>query len=135
MPVIRETAFRAGRISLTEIPVSPDFRYTIRIYSLDSSIPGSAHVRIYGLHAEQQFALAPDVALGEATLPLALPAAPADNRPGYLEVRDVSAIASITNYTAIRVDIEPVGARLLLWAFATVTSNVTQNVTVLEPVR
>lgn len=135
LPVVREASFRRDRISLTNLPVTSTFRYTIRVYSLGSLTPASARIRVYGLHPEQKLAQIPDAKLGEVTLALTPPASPASFRPAYLELSGVNSFAGTQNYDSIRVDVEPVESGVLLWAFASVTNNTTQQVTIIEPVR
>ena len=135
LPIVRAASFRHDRISLTNLPATSTFRFTIRVYSLGSLTSASARIRVYGLHPEQKLAQIPDAKLGEVTLALTPPASPASFRPAYLELFGVDSFAPTQNFDFIRVDVEPLESGVLLWAFASVTNNTTQQVTIIEPVR
>lgn len=137
LPLPRESAFRSGKFSLVDVPVTDGFRQTLRIYELDGTPrEASVRVRVYRLDpAHTQPYDDPDELLGELVLPLqfhpvtgTLP-----EHPGYAQVAELSTLAPLGGAEHLRLEIEPVTAGLKLWAFVTVIHNETQHATVITP--
>jgi len=137
LPVPRESAFRAAKFSLVDVPVTEGFRQTLRIYELDGTPrEASVRARIYRIDpAHTQPYDDPDELLGEATLPLLF--MPFDEvlvlHPGYAEVTNLGTLAPLGDAERLRIEIEPVTEGLRLWAFVTVIHNETQHATVITP--
>ncbi len=107
IPIVRADQFATDGVALLGIPTDPRFRVTLRIYSLDRT---DQPVRVVGF---QSFVR--DVRLST----------PADIfEPAYAEVSDMPR-------TVTRVIVVSPGTRI--WAFITVTNNVTQHITTITP--
>lgn len=133
IPVVRESEFRTGKTVLVNVPTRADFRQQLRIFGISSpSGGGDVNVRIFS---------------GGDTVPLAqtiLRIAPAENRdtlpgadafprfPGYAEIMSLNALVPATT-DRFRVEVEPLTPGLRYWAFISVTSNTTQQVTLITP--
>jgi hypothetical protein len=106
IPVVRANEFSTDGVALLGIPTDPRFRITLRIYSLDRT---DQPVRVVGISFVR------DVHLST----------PADNfEPAYAEVSDLPR-------TVTRLLVISPGTRV--WAFITVTNNVTQQITTITP--
>jgi hypothetical protein len=137
LPVPREAAFRNSRFSLVDVPVTPGFRQTLRVYEIDGT-PRVASVRIraYRLNPSRTQPFGdPDELLGETDVPLAFTASQAalPEYPGYAQVTDLSTFAPLGDVERLRLEVEPVTPGLRLWAFVTVIHNETQHATVITP--
>jgi hypothetical protein len=127
IPVVRENQFSTAGVELLDIPVEPRFRTMIRIYSPTNPPPHHAslvHVIVYSLDD--------GVTLRDVYRPLADPTGCSD----AVSCAEHASFASIADLTAGlppgRVGIQIQG-NLPLWAFASVTNNETQHVTVVSP--
>jgi hypothetical protein len=134
IPVVREREIRMGKILLVNVPVESGYRQQLRIYGISSpSGGGDVRVRIYRQD--------------EAT-PLVdrfLQIAPSENRaklpdenafprfPGYAELLSLAATLPALEPTRVRVEIEALTPGLQFWAAHSVTSNETQEVTLITP--
>ena len=127
IPVVREGAFSAAGVELLDIPADARFRTTVRIYSPTNPVPGYAsavHVVIYSLNDGST--------LRNLFLSLLDPAGCSDavscaEHPSYAAATDVTAFLP-----SGRVGLQIQGS-VPLWAFATITNNETQHVTVVSP--
>ena len=127
IPVVRETQFSGNPIELLDIPIDPRFRTMIRIYSPNPVLPGfssGVHVLVYSLDDGR--------ALRDVFAKLTNPSGCSDalscaQHPAFVSVADV-----MNGLPPGRAFVQIQGAAPL-WAFATVTNNETQHVTVVSP--
>ncbi len=137
LPLPREGAFRSGKFSLVDVPVTDGFRQTLRIYELDGT-PREADVRVRTYRIDPSHAQPyddPDELLGETVVRLQFRPVlgPRPEHPGYAQVSDLSILAPLGDAERLRLEIEPATPGLRLWAFATVIHNETQHATVITP--
>jgi hypothetical protein len=133
VPVVRERDFLTLETWLVNIPVGDSSRAHLRIYGLESpSGTAVVRVRIYPDDADGP-SYDETVVIPVADFELTIPK-PGDFNaivPGYLAMLltdEMTADADV-----VRIAIEPVTAELRFWAMASVTSNTTQNVTLVTP--
>jgi IPT/TIG domain len=127
IPVVREEQFSAAGVDLLDIPTDARFRTMLRVYSPTNPVPEyakSVHVIVYSLED--------GTTIRQLDLPFTDPTGCSDpvscaEHPSYASVADVTA-----GLHAQRVGIR-LQAYVPLWAFATVTNNQTQHVTVVSP--
>jgi hypothetical protein len=116
LPVVREREF-ADSASLINVPTGTAFRSTLRIYGLaDGSVVAPVDVRVYSY---EEKLLTSKALLLEGVPPYAAILSLADTFP---EIRQVE-----------RVRIEVVSGQIKIWAFVSVTSNTTQDVSLVTP--
>jgi hypothetical protein len=140
IPVVRESQFRSDFIELLGVPPSPNnYRYTLRIYSIDSG-GGLVNVTVF----EQRAFTLPhgpierDREIGNAYYTM-IPPDPrtsfAENFPPYAEVTALPIKSEPgLDVESLRVEVEPIRPPgLRIWAFLTLTNNDTQSVTVISP--
>lgn len=127
IPVVRENQFSTAGVELLDIPVEPRFRTMIRIYSPTNPPPQHAsfvHVIVYSLDD--------GITLRDVYPTLADPTGCSD----AVSCAEHASFASIADLTAGlppgRVGIQ-IHGNVPLWAFASVTNNQTQHVTVVSP--
>jgi hypothetical protein len=128
IPVIPETEAARDPIDLLGLPVESAFRSLIRIYDFDPSDDHFVIARIYRPWSSDTDS---DEWIAEVLLPLRPPARPGLN-PGYAELR-LAAVEGLPSSDTVRVEILPGTEDLRFWAFASVTHNETQHVTVVTP--
>ena len=122
LPVVRESDFREGKIQIVGVRMDDGFRKTLRIYGLNGSEGALVKVRVYALRAttpayEHEYWLAPQAGLNADGL---------DAAPSFNMECDLSTY--IENYGApVRVEVEPVTPGARIWAFVSITNNVTQH--------
>lgn len=134
LPVVHESEFVSGQLHLLSVPTADEFRLMLRVYSLDGG-GRTARVRIYG-HPELgevggTFPPPPDTLLDEFSVWLE---APGGSRPAYAQVPDSVIRRAAGAHNRLRLTVEPEGA-FGIWAMASVTNNVTQEVTMVMPGR
>jgi hypothetical protein len=136
VPIVREKEFRADGVSLLSVPKQPNARVTLRVYGFDPNVAGDVIVRVYqqrpGLLVNLISDMPSDSLIAERTYPVAyIPAdqAEAANFPRYAQISDLP--LPTTGFA--RIDVVPVTPGMRIWAFATVTNNDTQQVTVISP--
>jgi hypothetical protein len=118
LPVVREREF-ADAISLINVPTSAGFRSALRIYAMpdDSLGEESVLVQIYSNE---------EVVLASAEMPFV-------GGPRYAAVLSLAdAFPAIRKADRVRVHVESRSGRKI-WAFVSVTSNTTQDVTIVTP--
>lgn len=131
IPVVREHEFRTSTISLLNLPVSPDYRHTLRVYDADARAGASVIVRVFAgtettPRFERMFALTPP-SPAQRTTTARLPV-----HPGYLQL-DLAEAIGVAGGQAVRVDVVPVTAGLRFWGFVSITNNRTHHVTTVTP--
>jgi hypothetical protein len=127
IPVVREGQFSSTSVELLDVPADPRFRTMVRIYSPTNPLPSYAtfaHVIVYslidGTRLREFFPTLSDPT-GCSNI------ATCAEHPSFATVPDVTA-----GLPSGRVGIQ-VQANMPVWAFATVTNNDTQHVTVISP--
>jgi hypothetical protein len=127
IPVVHETQFSTSPVELLDIPIDSRFRTMLRIYSPDPLLPDYArqvHVSVYSLTDGH--------VLREVYPSLTNPSGCSDavscaEHPAFVSVADLTA-----GLPPGRAGVQIQG-NAPLWAFATVTNNDTQHVTVVSP--
>ena len=136
LPVVRERQFVNHTVTLNDVRVDTTSRMALRIYSLDPTQPSKVKVSIFGFRAGLLANTPPDVLLGSGEFDLRrfTPIGPgADNpAPDFFEVSQLESIASVAGYDRVRVDVTPLDTSRI-WAFASITNNETQHVTIIAP--
>ena len=141
LPIVGEERFVSDTLTIVDIPTGAQFRQTLRIYGLDGSDPTPVQIKLYGRDesATDPAAARKDVLLGQMNTVLAIDPTQVflvnKDRPAFAEIRSLNAIADITGYKRIRIDVAPLATAKRIWAFVSVTANSTQHVTILEPSR
>jgi hypothetical protein len=120
LPIIREGDFRADEINLNAITRDARFRLTLRVYGLDAG----GDVMVEQLDANGNLLRTTLVTL-----------APPDN-PGLLSgYAQVALDTAPESASPMRVRVRPRTAGLRIWALASITNNVTSEVTLVQPWR
>lgn len=125
VPVVRENDWYSRGITLLNVPGDPRFRVTIRVY-LEGDVDRFRHVpvRVFRLTGTEPL-LTMDLSLDRSyngTIP-------ATNWIPNLH----SLLTNVAPTEPLRVEIDPPQTGERFWAFATVTNNATQHVTVISP--
>lgn len=128
VPVIREDDAIAGRpIVLANIPMGSLYRQKLRVYDFDGELGRAVTVEVYKAVGSAFF---DRLATRTLQLPFA-PVAAHPHHPGYAEL-DPNAMPELA--AADRVTVLVKGSSdARLWAFVSVTNNVTQQVTTVMP--
>jgi len=143
IPIVPENRF-ADSVTLLALPgQDPNFRVNVRFYSLNTDAPVQVKVQAFAMNTS--FASQPsfeDAFAGSQTITLPKPATP-DWLPGQLQPPDVSPnffflgdLGSVTNGAPpplMRLEISSMTPAATIWAFATITNNDTQEVTIVAP--
>jgi hypothetical protein len=117
VPVVREEELFDGSFSLLNVPADPRFRVSLRIFSIDK--PATVRMVVRPMNA--------DNILLSRTLDLA-------TQSGEGQHHASATISDISGHGPLRIEISPADKTdVRLWAFASVTNNETQHVTVLTP--
>lgn len=124
LPVVREYEFLTGRAAFLDIPVSPEYRSTLRIYGLENEESKPVLVRIFTLHGSDPFA--------EVTLALA-PTPEGLLRPAYGEIVDLTTAFAVSGTAPLRIEVEPLDPEVRFWGFVSVTHNQNQHVMTITP--
>ena len=154
IPVVRETSLFTGKLQLLNIPVSSDFRNTLRVYDFDTlnEQVGAVRLRIYdmcGIGPLDNTPQSPCSTQPLVDITLELPSggeelASIPDHPGTAMIGDLVAafpqlraviprLGDTTGIPRVRIDIDPVTPGLRFWGFLSVTNNATQHVTVVTP--
>jgi hypothetical protein len=143
IPVVRESDFRVKPLSLLDIPTDSSFRVALRIYGLDGFGQfGSAehHFLIRAFDLGTNALLAERAVTAEVVEPIATPPRPV-TRPAMFQMFDVrGAMPEVAAAQRIRIEVIPISVLpvvpapvSLFWAFASITDNETQTVTLVTP--
>ena len=121
LPIVRESEFRAGKIQIVGVRMDEGFRKTLRIYGLEGSEWAAVRVRVFPLNFawaayEHHYALIPAPKLANGR----------DSAPSFNMECDLSDYVPDSEYP-VRVEIEPITPGARIWAFVSVTNNVTQH--------
>lgn len=119
IPVVREREFR-NAFSLINVPTSKEFRSNLRVYGLPDNVPvgETVLVRIYSY--DERLLASSEISL--------------EGVPGYASISSLAdAFPEIRQVERVRVNVESRSGNLKLWAFVSVTSNTTQDVSLVIP--
>ena len=127
IPVVRENDFSSSGVELLDIPVDSRFRTMVRVYSMANPVPAYAsfvHIIVYSIDNGSVLrdvypSLSDPTGCSEATSCATI--------PSFASVSDLT-----TGLPSGRVGVQVQG-NAPLWAFATITNNETQHVTVVSP--
>lgn len=128
IPVVRESdAYQAHEaIHLLNVPVGPDFRTHVRVYSFDriNDPARKFEIRVFTMNQglEELLRAREVFTVGIESLPL----------PGVSFVSDLFEGLE-GDHDAVRVEIRPLEGSRPFWAFASITHNQTQHVTIVAP--
>lgn len=125
IPTVRSSSAATKPIDLLLVPSDGDFRSLLRVYDFDAAAGHSVLVRLYK-PAFSPTNRATDQLLSETTLDFEVPSDTFDY-PGYAQMYVPSGVSPV------RIEIVPVTPGLRFWAFASVTNNATQHVTLVSP--
>lgn len=122
IPVIRAGAFRR-KVRLNGVPANPRFRVALRIYGYAMSADPIT-VRLFDPASSSP--------LAEASLTLHRASTP---YPAYLQINSVTdAFPQIGTHDPVRIEVESASTPATpIWALVSVTSNETQQVSIIEP--
>ncbi len=124
LPVVREDDWYDDRLNLLNVPSDARFRVALRVYlEDDSSFFGAVPVRIFRMDT--------DAKLVDSFLPL--DAAHNGQIPGTGWIADLSSNFAIPPGGPLRIEIASPMSGERFWAFASITNNATQHVTVISP--
>jgi hypothetical protein len=129
IPVVRESDVTTDRVVLLDVLHASDFRHTLRVYDFDGIDGAQVRINVHAMFRAEPLATFTRtlVARGlRATFAL-LP-----QQPAYVAF-DSRELPPIDPIQQIWYSIEPLTPGLRLWAYVTVTHNVTQHVTTISP--
>jgi hypothetical protein len=131
IPVARRRDFRSDAIHLLNVPLHPRFRQTLRIYDYGGK-PARVRVRVFPMEPSRS-----SVLIGQLEIELApwevaaIPEEP--SYPAYAQIGDLLPLFPDARTEAqVHIEIAPIDGSLI-WAFAAITNNETQHVTVIAP--
>lgn len=139
IPIVRENDWVVGdSIDLLNVPLGdPAFRVMLRVYSLPFEgcdyetcvIP--IDVDIYEQSGE---ASRPDVLVGQARATIGFGHFWSGFHPGYVQFPSLQQqVAGLSTTARYRLHVRAAGAGAPVWAFAAITNNATQHVTIAQP--
>lgn len=127
LPIVPEGEAFTMPIDLLGVPIAPEFRQTLRVYSFDTE-PAEVEVRIYGSGGEENL-------LGSRILALNPHQSPSEDAPAQGEIGWLGSEFPALPHQAVRVRIVPRTEGLRYWAFVSITNNETQHITTITPAR
>lgn len=135
LPVVSEDEFRSDRIVLLDLPVRPEYRATLRAYSLDPVVAPAVIVRVYGLSDDTLLppprSPLPQLLSEQRYTLQSPPSSIRESVPDYLQLDlDPNAFAP---WRQVMLEIIPATEGMRIWSFASVTNNVTQQITAITP--
>jgi hypothetical protein len=125
IPVVRREDFSEESVALLNVPVDPKFRLTMRIYGLNR---GTNFVNVSFGNRSMQVPLQPGRTIFEPSYAIVTDFAPADTAPPSSRQHDMTVLVDVPR--------GPGGVNIPgtpIWAFITVTNNVTQHITTITP--
>jgi hypothetical protein len=132
VPVVREPQFRTDTVALLNIPIHSQYRHTLRIYDADARNGARVAIRIYAGDEEQPRATVIRTlsvpSNNNSTTSALLPV-----RPAYAQLDPIDLLLNGADFRTMRIEVEPLDAGLRVWAFASITNNETNHVTVISP--
>jgi hypothetical protein len=137
VPVVPEAHIVASTVRLPAIPHEQRFRLTLRIYALPEAAGRTVEVRYYRHPADEgAFTDRTLHLLRVEPVQLRVPDAPAiDARlhPAYAQLGNIESLPELQRESLLFIEIVPQSPDLRIWAFASVTNNETQQVTLITP--
>jgi len=139
LPVVREREFRTRPLNLLDLPVDFRFRVTVRVYSLKPAEGAQVRVRVYEQRRPLYINMShePDQLLGERVYMLSrhpLADRSAEQYPSFAFITDLPIEhPPAASNASVRVQVIPLAGDVAIWAFATLTNNESQAVTVVTP--
>ncbi len=127
IPVIDQMSAARRPLQLLDVVTGADFRSLIRVYDFDPAPGHAVRVRVF-LPSD---GFGDDSLLSESVLPLRVSVSP-EVYPGYGEL-SLGGLSGISRTGNVRVEVAPLTEGLRFWAFASVTNNLTQHVTIVTP--
>lgn len=131
LPVVRENEFLRGPITLLNVPMTSDYRVQLRVYHLTAT-NDTYTVNIYA----QKEGVEDGPLLHSVRLATPLPElGPFRSQAGYAQF-DLTSLLQLDHVAwpeAVRLEIDGTGVNRRSWAFASVTNNNTQMVTLVTP--
>jgi hypothetical protein len=132
IPVVRESQYRTTSITLLNVPLDSRFRVALRAYDPDVHEHQHASFRFDfrdmqggALLASRTVAAVYSITSGQTFFPRVAACAQLGDLRG--------SVPEIANQEIVRVDVSPLGEATRFWAFASVTNNETQHVTLITP--
>ena len=142
LPVVPENRFLSA-VTLTSLPGDdPNFRVSLRIYSLMTDVTVQVDVQAFAINPFQDpIDGVQDISLGTTRFSLNLPAdvgvgtgsQPPGSAPSFLFIGDSKFVTGGKSTPRFRLEITSATPGATIWAFATITNNDTQEVTVVAP--
>lgn len=128
IPVVQERDFHASAFQLLNVPTNTDFRINLRLYDYEGTDGVQARISIVPISGAG--------VLASEILRLSAPqrTLPHPSYPAYAEVTSLTdRYPQIQSAGRVRIVIEPLTTGSRIWAFASVTNNNTQHVTLVAP--
>lgn len=127
LPIVPENAWHTGTIHLLNVTVPFDTRLSLRVYEMNLKAGAAVEVFVYRMrdHAE----LWRGTFSFEQTIFANIPGRPF--APNFVALHGFPVDVPFDD--SIQIDVVPVGDGLQLWAFASITDNLTQHVTIVAP--
>jgi hypothetical protein len=136
VPVVAATAFRETELQLLDVPTDPNFRTTLRIYSLPNQVP-SVRIRsfqerppIFGSPQSPSFLVAESFV--SLVPPPNLPAGAIIHGPSIIVNNPLPAMTN-NDGSRFRLTVQSVTPGVPIWGLLTITNNQTQRVAVIAP--
>lgn len=132
LPVVHEGEFTNGPTHVLGIPLSADTRATARIYGIDPEQLGNVEIRVFREDTPAQTLLLDEI------IPLTVTQQTYAAGPYHAEIRPPYAQLPLdslrsTGATLVRLEVVPLTPLLRIWAFVSITDNVTQQVALRTP--
>jgi len=140
IPAVRaRDAFVGRTANLVDIPLTDAFRVMLRVYDFDPPVSfdpaelRQVKLRFYAVDATQSEPTGvPDLLLSETIETFVIHPTEPFTAPPTLSI-PLWSIPELAGHERIRIELEPISPGLRFWAFASVTNNATQHVTVIVP--
>jgi len=134
--VVPEGEMSTGPVYLLNVPASPKFRTTLRVYALPEVQDPEVEVRYFRQPDDQGSRLDTDVVLlrtDRVRLRTRRDGGELQLYPSIVEIGALDALPELAGEDAIWIEVVPITPHLRIWALLSVTNNETQQVTVVSP--
>lgn len=130
IPIVRERDLKSGSAQLLNIAVHEQMRLRLRVYDPFKTGAARFRVRVFKSEAEDMLQREFDIELRDPASQV-FPGWPYPLQPDSAELDvDVSAYA---DGAILRIEVVPLTTAMKFWAFATMTNNLTNEVTIVTP--
>jgi hypothetical protein len=129
IPVVRESQYSTTAINLLNVPLDSRFRVTLRAYDPDVHQHASFRFDFRDMQGGALLASRTVAVVYKQSGEFAFPRVAACAQLGDLR----GSVPEIANQDIVRVDVSSVDEATRFWAFASVTNNETQHVTLITP--